>query len=97
MMVREFQRVVGIEARDQYMEMTGELPDHVIACCGGGSNAMGILSAFIEDPVRLHIVEPMGRGENIGDNAASVKFGTEGVIHGFSKYKNSLFIKVFFI
>ena len=85
MMVREFQRVVGIEAREQYQEMTGELPDHVVACCGGGSNAMGILSAFIEDPVRLHIVEPMGRGEKIGDNAASVKFGSEGVIHGFSK------------
>jgi len=89
MMVREFQRVVGIEAREQYLEMTGELPDHVVACCGGGSNAMGILSAFIEDPVRLHIVEPLGRGEKIGDNAASVRFGSEGVIHGF----NSLVIK----
>jgi len=89
MMVREFQRIVGIEARDQYMEMTGELPDHVVACCGGGSNAMGILSAFIEDPVRLHIVEPLGRGEKAGDNAATVKFGSEGIIHGF----NTLVIK----
>jgi len=89
MMVREFQRIVGIEARDQYLEMTGELPDHVIACCGGGSNAMGILSAFIEDPVRLHIVEPLGRGEKAGDNAATVKYGSEGIIHGF----NTLVIK----
>ncbi|KAG4102817.1 tryptophan synthase subunit beta [Neocallimastix lanati (nom. inval.)] len=83
MMVREFQRCIGIEAREQYTEMTGELPDHVVACCGGGSNAIGILSAFIEDPVRLHLVEPLGRGEKIGDNAATIKYGTEGVIHGF--------------
>jgi tryptophan synthase beta chain len=83
MMVREFQRVVGIEAREQFMEMTGELPDNVVACVGGGSNAMGIFSAFLDDPVALHGVEPLGRGTKLGDHAASLSFGSEGTMHGF--------------
>lgn len=84
MLVREFQRVVGIEAKEQFFEMTGERPDSVAACVGGGSNAMGIFSAFIEDDdVRLYGVEPMGRGPKTGDHAATVTFGKPGTIHGF--------------
>lgn len=84
MMVREFQRVVGIEAKEQFFEMTGEQPDNVMACVGGGSNAMGIFSAFIEDKnVALYGIEPMGRGPKIGDNAATITYGKPGTIHGF--------------
>ncbi len=84
MMVRNFQRVVGLEARDQFLEMTDEHPDHVVACVGGGSNAMGLFSGFIEDEnVTLHGVEPMGTSENLGDHAATLTFGKDGEIHGF--------------
>ena len=62
LMVRDFQRVVGIESREQFHEMTGNLPDVVEACVGGGSNAIGIFSAFLDDPVRLIGIEPLGRG-----------------------------------
>ena len=89
LMVREFQRVVGIEAREQFLAMTGELPDNVVACVGGGSNAMGIFTAFLDDPVKLHGVEPLGRGAKLGDHAASLSHGTEGVMHGF----NSIMLK----
>lgn len=83
MMVRDFQSVVGYEARDQFKEMTGNLPEAVCACVGGGSNAIGMFSAFLSDPVTIYGVEPMGRGETMGDNAASISFGSEGVMHGF--------------
>ncbi len=83
MLVRDFQRVVGIEAREQYLEMTGELPDNVVACVGGGSNAMGIFSAFLEDSCAIYGVEPSGRSYKMGDHACSMKFGKPGVIHGF--------------
>lgn len=84
MMVRDFQRVVGIEAREQFYDMTGELPDNVVACVGGGSNAAGMFSAFLEDEeVALWGVEPAGRSYKLGDHACSMKFGTTGVIHGF--------------
>jgi len=87
MMVRDFQRVVGIEAREQYLEMTGELPDKVVACVGGGSNAMGMFSAFIGDEeVALYGIEPGGRSLNLGDHAATMSFGTPGIIHGFKCY-----------
>jgi len=86
MMVRDFQRVVGIEAREQFQEMTGNLPDVVTACVGGGSNAIGIFTAFIDDPVELVGVEPIGRGEAVGDHAATMTYGTEGIIHGFRCY-----------
>jgi tryptophan synthase beta chain len=87
MMVREFQRVVGIEARDQFQEMTGELPDNVVACVGGGSNAMGIFSAFLDDDeCKLHGVEPAGRSFVKGEHAATLSFGKPGVIHGFKCY-----------
>lgn len=89
MMVRDFQSVVGVEAREQFVGMTGELPDAVVACVGGGSNAMGIFSGFLNDPVDIYGVEPLGRGEKLGDHAASLKYGTEGVMHGF----NSIMLK----
>ncbi len=89
MMVRDFQSVVGIEAREQFLDMTGELPDAVVACVGGGSNAMGIFSGFLNDPVDIYGVEPLGRGSTLGDHAASLKYGTEGIMHGF----NSIMLK----
>ena len=87
MMVRDFQRVVGIEAKEQFHEMTGELPDNVVACVGGGSNAMGIFSAFLEEEnCTMYGVEPMGRGGKTGDPAATITYGAPGVIHGFKCY-----------
>lgn len=84
MMVRDFQRVVGIEAREQFYNMTGELPDNVTACVGGGSNAAGMFSAFLEDEeVTLWGVEPAGRSYKLGDHACTMKYGTTGIIHGF--------------
>jgi len=85
LMVRDFQSIVGIESKEQFYEMTGNLPDNVVACVGGGSNAMGIFSAFIDDAsVKLHAVEPMGRGEDLGEHAASLRYGSAGVLHGFN-------------
>ena len=89
LMVRDFQSVIGVEAREQFIGMTGELPDAVVACVGGGSNAMGIFSGFLNDPVDIYGVEPLGRGEKLGDHAASLKYGTEGIMHGF----NSIMLK----
>jgi tryptophan synthase beta chain len=87
MMVRDFQRVVGIEAREQFLEMTGELPDNVMACVGGGSNAMGLFSAFLGDSeCRIWGVEPLGRSFKPGDHAASMTYGKPGIIHGFRCY-----------
>lgn len=87
MMVRDFQRVVGIEAQEQFFEMTGENPDHVVACVGGGSNAMGIFSGFLHlEDVTLHGVEPGGIGTKLGDHASTITFGKPGVIHGFKCY-----------
>ena len=78
LMVRDFQKVVGMEAREQFVEMTGDLPDVVEACVGGGSNAIGIFSAFLDDPVELVGVEPLGRGEAVGEHAATMTYGTRG-------------------
>ena len=89
MMVRDFQSVVGIEAREQFKEMTGELPDAVVACLGGGSNAAGMFAGFLNDPVEIYGIEPLGRGTALGDHAASLQYGTEGVMHGF----NSIMLK----
>ena len=88
MMVRDFQRVVGIEAKDQFFEMTGELPDNVVACVGGGSNAMGIFSAFLDNgESKLYGIEPAGKSlDNLGDHAATMTLGKPGVIHGFKCY-----------
>ncbi|MDO5553917.1 MAG: tryptophan synthase subunit beta [Planctomycetia bacterium] len=82
-MVRDFQMCVGLEAREQFREMTGLLPDAVTACVGGGSNSAGFFSAFLGDPLDIYGVEPLGRGSAIGDHAASMAYGTRGVMHGF--------------
>ena len=89
MMVRDFQSVIGIEARSQFMEMTGELPDAIVACVGGGSNAMGFFAGFLNDPVDIYGIEPLGRGPALGDHAASLAYGEEGIMHGF----NSIMLK----
>ena len=88
MMVRDFQRIVGIEAKDQFFDMTGELPDNIVACIGGGSNAMGIFSAFLDDEeCKLFGVEPAGKSlDNLGEHAATMTLGSPGVIHGFKCY-----------
>ena len=83
LMVRDFQMVVGIEAREQFLEMTGIMPDAVCACVGGGSNAAGMLFPFLADPVDLYGVEPHGTGSALGQHAASITYGEPGVIHGF--------------
>ncbi|MFO7999897.1 MAG: tryptophan synthase subunit beta [Marinilabilia sp.] len=87
MMVRDFQKVVGVESREQFFEMTGEMPDDVVACVGGGSNAMGIFSGFLDDEnINLHGVEPGGRSMKTGDHAATMSQGKPGIIHGFKCY-----------
>ncbi len=84
MMVRDFQSVIGVEAKRQMMEMTGRLPDDIVACVGGGSNAMGIFSAFLDDEeVALYGVEPAGMGLDTKAHAASLTMGTKGILHGF--------------
>ncbi len=86
-MVRDFQSVVGREARAQFQEMTGRLPDIATACVGGGSNAMGLFTAFLDDEnVELVGVEPAGKGLDTPDNAASLTLGSKGAIHGFKCY-----------
>ncbi len=89
MMVRDFQSVVGIEAREQFVGMTGELPDAIVACVGGGSNSAGFFAGFLNDPVDIYGVEPLGRGPKLGDHAASLQYGSEGIMHGF----NSIMLK----
>ena len=82
--VEYFQSVIGKESREQFINMTGGLPDCVIACVGGGSNAIGMFDGFIDDKeVELYGIEPLGKGEKIGENAASLTYGREGIIHGF--------------
>ena len=90
LMVRDFQSVVGFEAKEQFLEHENKLPDVIAACIGGGSNAMGIFSAFIDEKeVELYGVEPMGKGSNIGEHSASLTYGEEGIMHGF----NSIMLK----
>jgi tryptophan synthase beta chain len=86
-MVRDFHRVIGIEARQQILEAEGRLPDAVIACVGGGSNAIGIFHPFVEDEgVRLIGVEAGGRGDTLGQHAARFAGGFPGVLHGSRSY-----------
>ena len=86
-MVRDFQSIVGREARAQCLAQHGRLPDQVVACVGGGSNAIGIFSAFLDDAdVALVGVEPGGRGLDTPDHAATMARGTKGAIHGFACY-----------
>jgi len=86
-MVRDFQRVIGDEARDQVTERAGRSPDAVLACVGGGSNAIGIFTAFLDDPdVRLIGLEAGGDGLTTGRHAASITGGTPGVFHGAASF-----------
>jgi tryptophan synthase beta chain len=86
-MVRDFHRVIGIEAREQILEAEGRLPDQIIACVGGGSNAIGIFHPFIADEsVRLIGVEAGGRGQTLGDHAARFAGGSPGVLQGTRSY-----------
>ena len=87
MMVRDFQSVIGIEAKWQMLEMVGRQPDAVLACVGGGSNAMGLFSPYIaEENVRLVGVEAAGHGLESGKHAATLCAGTPGVLHGNRTY-----------
>jgi tryptophan synthase beta chain len=86
-MVRDFHRIIGVEARAQVLDLVGRLPDAVIACVGGGSNAMGIFHRFIDDPgVRLVGVEAGGLGIDSGRHAARFATGGPGVLHGTFSY-----------
>lgn len=87
MMVRDFQSVIGKEARAQCLEQTGRLPDHVIACVGGGSNSAGMFYPFIDDAsVKLTGVEAGGRGPEPGEHASTLSYGAKGVLHGSFGY-----------
>jgi tryptophan synthase beta chain len=86
-LVRDFQSVIGSEARQQSLEQIGRLPDVVVACVGGGSNAAGMFYPFVEDAsVELVGVEAGGRSGGRGDHAATLNFGTPGVLHGTFSY-----------
>jgi tryptophan synthase beta chain len=87
MMVRDFQSVIGKEARRQFLKAEGRLPDYLVACVGGGSNAMGLFYPFLRDPkVKILGVEAAGRGLRTGQHAASILGGEIGVLHGSKSY-----------
>ncbi len=86
LMVREFQKIIGIEARRQLMTACGELPNLLIACVGGGSNAMGLFYPFLSDPVEMIGVEAGGIGIETGRHAATLSAGSVGVLHGSKSY-----------
>jgi tryptophan synthase beta chain len=85
-MVRDFQRVIGDETRRQILDRTGKLPDLLVACVGGGSNAMGLFYPFMEDPVEMVGVEAAGKGVDTEKHAATLVKGTVGVLHGSKSY-----------
>lgn len=87
MMVRDFQSIVGYEAKQQFLEKTGKLPDNLVACVGGGSNAIGLFTAFLDDEnVNIYGVEPAGLSLKDGEHAATLTLGKPGVLHGFKSY-----------
>ncbi|MDE5411917.1 tryptophan synthase subunit beta [Alkalihalobacterium chitinilyticum] len=85
-MVREFQRIIGDEAKKQMLEVEGRLPDEIVACVGGGSNAIGMFYPFLNDDVKLVGVEAAGKGVATNQHAATITKGTKGVIHGSLTY-----------
>ncbi|MBF0121573.1 MAG: tryptophan synthase subunit beta [Desulfobacterales bacterium] len=86
MIVRDFQKIIGIETKEQILKIAGKLPDILIACVGGGSNAMGLFYPFLEDNVKLIGVEAAGLGIDTGKHAATLSAGTIGVLHGSKSY-----------
>jgi tryptophan synthase beta chain len=87
MLVRDFQSIIGHETREQMQTAEGRLPDSLIACIGGGSNAMGLFHPFLDDPsVEIYGVEAAGRGIKTGEHAASISGGRPGVLHGNRTY-----------
>ena len=86
-MVKHFQSVIGVEARRQILELEGRLPDYLMACVGGGSNAIGLFAPFFEDKgVKIIGVEPAGKGIPTGEHAATLSVGKPGMIHGYKCY-----------
>ncbi len=87
MMVRDFQQIVGMEAKKQFQEITGSKPDNLVACVGGGSNAIGLFTAFLNDTdVNIYGVEPAGISFKDGEHAATLTLGKPGILHGFNSY-----------
>ena len=87
MLVRDFQRIIGVEARQQMLDTTGHLPDHIVACIGGGSNAIGAFHAFLDDDgVKLVGVEAAGEGIDSDRHSATLTAGRTGVLHGSKSY-----------
>jgi tryptophan synthase beta chain len=87
MMVRDFQSIIGRETRAQIMEAEGRLPDSLIACIGGGSNAIGLFYDFLNEPsVKMYGVEAAGHGMDTGKHAAALEGGREGILHGMRSY-----------
>lgn len=86
MMVRDFQSIIGREAKEQILDKEGRLPDSLVACIGGGSNALGLFYPFLEDEVSMHAVEAGGKGIETSKHAASISKGREGVLHGNRTY-----------
>jgi tryptophan synthase beta chain len=84
--VRDFQSIIGKETKAQILEIEGRLPDCIVACVGGGSNAIGIFHPFIDDDVRLIGVEAAGKGIETGKHSASLVAGKKGVLHGMLSY-----------
>ena len=83
-MVRDFQKIIGEEAKQQLQDWYGiDHPDAICACVGGGSNSMGMFTAFLGDPLDIYGVEPLGKGPRLGDHSASITYGRKGVLHGF--------------
>jgi len=87
MMVRDFQKIVGEEAKQQFQDQTNKLPDNLVACVGGGSNAIGLFSAFLEEAnINIYGVEPSGKNLEPGNHAATLTLGSPGNIHGMYTY-----------
>ena len=86
MMVRDFQSIIGREAREQILQKENKLPNYLVACVGGGSNAMGLFHAFLDDDVKMIGVEPAGKSFKPGDHAATLTLGTPGTLHGMFSY-----------
>lgn len=83
-MIRDFQSIIGKEVKSQIKKQEGKLPTAMVACVGGGSNSMGLFHDFIkEEEVKLYGVEPMGKGNKLGEHAATITYGSKGIMHGF--------------